>query len=90
MYDHDQKAAVIWASFKDRIGIQTDSTRDFDISHLIMDDISLDLDRPFSNEEIDEVIKCMPNDKFPGPDGFNGIFMKRNVGTSSSIVSKNS
>jgi hypothetical protein len=31
----------------------------------------------FSNEEIDNIIKHMPNDKAPGPDGFNGLFMKK-------------
>ena len=36
-----------------------------------------DLDRPFSNEEIDDIINKMPNDKSPGPDGFNGLFMKK-------------
>lgn len=30
----------------------------------------------FSKAEIDEVIKNMPFDKAPGPDGFNGAFIK--------------
>lgn len=32
---------------------------------------------PFTQEEIDLVIKRMPNDKAPGPDGFNGLFLKK-------------
>ncbi|KAK1626732.1 hypothetical protein QYE76_001047 [Lolium multiflorum] len=32
------------------------------------------LEIPFTKEEIDEVIHNMPNDKAPGPDGFNGQF----------------
>jgi hypothetical protein len=31
---------------------------------------------PFTKEEIDNVIKSMPVDKAPGPDGFNGKFLK--------------
>ncbi|XP_020168394.1 uncharacterized protein [Aegilops tauschii subsp. strangulata] len=34
------------------------------------------LSAPFTNEEIDAVIKEMPNDRAPGPDGFNGCFLK--------------
>ncbi|KAL6643274.1 hypothetical protein ACP70R_021455 [Stipagrostis hirtigluma subsp. patula] len=30
-----------------------------------------------SQEEVDRVIKMMPADKAPGPDGFNGFFMKK-------------
>src|SRR3954464_6650980 len=34
-------------------------------------------EKPFSDEEIDEVIKNLPNDKSPGTDGFNNEFMKQ-------------
>ena len=34
------------------------------------------LEVPFSDEEIDRVIKSLPNDKSPGPDGFNNDFIK--------------
>lgn len=32
---------------------------------------------PFSNEEIDSIILNLPNDKAPGPDGFNSFFFKK-------------
>jgi hypothetical protein len=34
------------------------------------------LEMPFSNKEIQEVIMDLPNDKSPGPDGFNNEFIK--------------
>jgi len=34
------------------------------------------LARPFSTDDIDTIIKQMPADKAPGPDGFNGFFHK--------------
>jgi hypothetical protein len=34
------------------------------------------LEEPFSSSEIDQVIKMMPVDKSPGPDGFNARFLK--------------
>ena len=36
-----------------------------------------DLNSEFSQQEIDLVIKSLPNSHAPGPDGFNGIFIKK-------------
>jgi hypothetical protein len=35
-----------------------------------------DLEIPFSDAQIDEVIKGLPNEKSPGSDGFNNEFIK--------------
>jgi hypothetical protein len=35
------------------------------------------LDDPFTLEEINTILKENPPDKSPGPDGFNGLFMKK-------------
>jgi retron-type reverse transcriptase len=32
---------------------------------------------PFQTDEIDSIVKRMPTDKAPGPDGFNGLFLKK-------------
>jgi retron-type reverse transcriptase len=36
-----------------------------------------DLTRPFEVKEMDDIIKNMPIDRAPGPDGFNGLFLKK-------------
>ncbi|XP_073367917.1 uncharacterized protein [Aegilops tauschii subsp. strangulata] len=50
----------------------------FDLSSLIEPVEGLDiLTKPFEKEEMDKIVKHMPVDKAPGPDGFNGLFFKR-------------
>jgi hypothetical protein len=75
--DHDQKATILWNSFKERLGKTDNLNMLFDIEHLIQQQDFSHLEIPFSKKEIDEVIAHMPNDKSPGPDGFNGVFMKK-------------
>lgn len=75
VHDHDQKAAILWNSFKNRIGKAETTAMQFNIDHLARTNSLEDLEKPFTREEINAVIKNMPNDRSPGPDGFNGIFM---------------
>jgi hypothetical protein len=50
----------------------------FDLPALISLTVNLEsLAAPILREEIDRVIKLLPPDKATGPDGFNGLFMKR-------------
>jgi hypothetical protein len=52
--DHESKAAMIWSTFRNRMGVTTDPTMHFDLQSLISLDIDLSsLVQPFSNEEID-------------------------------------
>jgi hypothetical protein len=42
----------------------------------ITEDMNVIFQAPFSDKEIEEVDKHLPNDKSPGPDGFNNEFVK--------------
>lgn len=49
----------------------------FDLSQLLQEHNLEHLSQQFTTEEIDEVVKHLPSDKAPGPDGFNGYFLKK-------------
>ena len=52
----------------------------FDLNDLydqrVEPEVFQDLEKPFTQEEIDEVVKNIPTDKSPGHDGFNNEFIK--------------
>jgi len=75
--DHAGKEDLIWNSFRGRMGITTNPTMVFNLTQLIVPNEDLSsLVTPFSQSEIDSIIKRMPPDKAPWPDGFNGNFIK--------------
>jgi hypothetical protein len=39
-----------------------------------------DLDSPFTMQELSGIVKSLPNEKAPGPDGFIGVFYKKMLG----------
>ena len=50
----------------------------FDLPQMIQPVVDLDsLVTPFMIDEIDQIVKSMPPDKALGPDGFNGLFLKK-------------
>ena len=50
----------------------------FDLDNLLSRVEGLDgLTRPFSDDEVEEVIKHLPSDRAPGPDGFTGLFLRK-------------
>jgi hypothetical protein len=50
----------------------------FNLNSLLQADHDLSfLVNPFQKEEIDAVVRHLPSDKAPGPDGFNTDFLKR-------------
>ena len=76
--DHDGKVGLLWNSFKNRTGVSQTTTMHFDLQSLITPRTSLQpLVEPFEIEEINSIVKKMPTDKAPRPDGFNGMFVKK-------------
>jgi hypothetical protein len=75
--DHAGKEAIIYDSFKERLGTANQPQMVFDLPSVIQPTPSLEeLSTPFTTEEIDAVVRHLPPDKAPGPDGFNGQFLK--------------
>jgi hypothetical protein len=75
--DHEAMPGLLWSSYKERMGKLDGITMQFDLASLLervdgLDDLSIPLDK-----EMYDVIKAMPSDRAPGPNGFNGIFLKR-------------
>jgi hypothetical protein len=75
--EHNEKAHALFHSYQARLGISSGHTMMFNLNELFtplegLQSISV----PFSKEEIDKVIQKIPIDKAPGPDGFNGCFIK--------------
>jgi hypothetical protein len=76
--DHAGKEALLWSAFRSRLGVTSDSNMLLDLENLITVKDNLDhLIAPITREEIDSIIKRWPIYKAPGPDGFNGMFMKK-------------
>jgi hypothetical protein len=75
---HAEKEIVLFNAFKSRLGTSQHTSMVFNLSSLIqpIDNLS-ELEHPFSRQEIDQIIKCLPSNKSPGPDGFNTDFVKK-------------
>jgi len=78
IHDHEGKADLLWNSFRNRMSTTSSPTMLFYLSSLVTPVNDLDsLAAPILQEEVDLVVKRMPADKAPGPDGFNGRFLKK-------------
>jgi hypothetical protein len=76
--DHDEMAGLLWSEYKERMGKSEGIQMKFDLARLVKRVPNLqELTVPFLKEEIELVIKQMPPDRAPGPDGFNGMFLKK-------------
>ena len=76
--DHEGKVALLWTAYRNRMGVTLSPEMRFDLERLIQVNFDFSsLILPISNEEIDRIVKLMPSDKAPGPDGFNGCFLKK-------------
>jgi hypothetical protein len=75
---HADKESVLFNAFKNRLGTSQQTSMVFNLPSLIqpIDNLS-ELEHPFSCHEIDQIIKSLPSNKSPGPDGFNTDFVKK-------------
>lgn len=72
-----EKAALLWTSFKERLGVTEFNQMLFNLRNLLQPVEGLHvLEEDFSREEIDDIIAKLPNNKSPGPDGFNNECIK--------------
>jgi hypothetical protein len=55
--NHDHKAAIIWNSYKNRLGITNNPVMSFDLDHLVTRYELSNLDDPFTMNEISTVLK---------------------------------
>jgi hypothetical protein len=74
--DHDHKAALLWPSYKERLGQSDCDHIIFDLNAII-GPAEPQMDTPFSTEVIDAIVFSLPFDKAPGPYGFNDLFIKK-------------
>ena len=75
--DHASKESILFEAFKKRLGTKNTSPMRFNLSRMMRAEVDFDsLTVPFTHKEIDDVINEMPPDRAPGPDGFNGAFLK--------------
>jgi hypothetical protein len=75
---HIEKEHILWEDFKSRLGNYEFNGFCVDTNFFIqrVDNLNY-LEQPFSHEEIDNVIRALPNEKSPKPDGFNNEFLKK-------------
>jgi hypothetical protein len=77
-FSHKDKEEVLFQAFKNRLGTSQPTSMVFNLSELIQSARNLSaLEVPFSRSEIDQIIKNLPSNKSPGPDGFNTNFVKK-------------
>ena len=76
--DHEGKATLLWIAYRNKMRVSLNPEMRFDLERLIQVNFDFSiLILPISNEEVDRIVKLMPSDKAPGPDGFNGCFHKK-------------
>lgn len=80
-FKHHAKASILYRASKDRLGTSMATQNPLLLQHLLLlqEDLSI-LEAPFTQEEIDNVIKNMSGGKSPGPDGFNVAILKKLLG----------
>lgn len=72
---HDEIASMVDSYYTNLLGQPQDRPHSIDLGVLQLPSRDLSqLDLVFTEEEVEKVVKSMPLDKAPGPDGFTGRF----------------
>jgi hypothetical protein len=74
---HADKAYFIWEEYRSRLSCSNRTQMVFNLQELIQEQDFQNITTPFTKEDIDDVVKELPADKAPGPDGFSGTFIKK-------------
>jgi hypothetical protein len=75
---HEDKALLLWESYKERLGTSEFTHIYFDFHNLLLpSDNLLSQEEPFTSEGILCIVQGLPTNKSPGPDGFNSDFLKK-------------
>ena len=79
-WNHEDKQHIIQGYFDDLIGKKANRTSTLHWPELQLAPLQqipgLELDRPFTEGEIEYAVKILPSEKAPGPDGFTSDFYK--------------
>ena len=75
--DNSKMEGIILVAFKGRMGPANPQPMKVNLKTLLKKDVDFsDLVAPFAHKEIDDMVSEMPPDRAPGPDSFNGAFLK--------------
>jgi hypothetical protein len=67
VFEHSAKASLIWNDFRERMGTTCFEGMQFDLDNLLQHNVDLSsLEMPFSQQEIDDVVRNLPLDKSLG------------------------
>lgn len=77
MREHTEKDTSLWRCYKNRMGVSFPTNNNMELMELLPEvDTLQSLDSPITEEEIYGLVKFLIPYKAPGPDGFNGFFVK--------------
>jgi hypothetical protein len=80
VWTHVDKQQVLQDYFQNLMGKKVNRLRTFNWQNLQLQALEqlpgLELDRPFTQAEIEQAVKGLPNEKAPGPDGFTNDFYR--------------